>query len=92
MRSLSQRLSRARLCRGCSGKLMACISDARLKTGPMMRIMRELGPIEYDVHDRLDCPLIVTDDDIAGTFTSFARLRTMAPRRLTTAEIGETWP
>jgi len=40
--------------------------------------MRELGPIEYYVHDRLDCPLIVTDDDIAGTFTFIRALETMA--------------
>ena len=27
------------------------------------------GDIEYYVHDKLDVPLIVTDDDITGTFT-----------------------
>jgi ADP-ribosylglycohydrolase len=33
------------------------------------RIQRELGDIEYYVHDRLGVPLLVTDDDIAGTAT-----------------------
>lgn len=35
------------------------------------RIQRELGDVEYYVHDRLGVPLIVTDDDIAGTITFF---------------------
>ncbi|MBZ0286306.1 MAG: ADP-ribosylglycohydrolase family protein, partial [Anaerolineae bacterium] len=33
------------------------------------RIMRDLGEIWYYVHDRRGVPLIVTDDDISGTFT-----------------------
>jgi len=28
-----------------------------------------LGEINYYVHDKFDVPLIVTDDDISGTFT-----------------------
>ena len=30
--------------------------------------MRELGPIEYYVHDGLGVPLVVTDDDVSGRF------------------------
>jgi ADP-ribosylglycohydrolase len=33
------------------------------------RIMQELGEIHYYVHDRLGKLLVVTDDDISGTFT-----------------------
>lgn len=32
-------------------------------------IQERLGDVSYYVHDRLDVPLIVTDDDIAGTIT-----------------------
>jgi len=38
------------------------------------KIMKELGPIDYYVHERLNLPLVVTDDDVAGTFT-FIRAR-----------------
>ena len=37
-------------------------------------------------------PLIVTDDDISGTFTFCARCRITATRHdLTPAQIGQTW-
>ena len=32
------------------------------------RIMKELGPINYYVNDKLDFPIHVTDDDLTGTF------------------------
>ena len=55
-------------------------------------IQKRLGDIEYYVHDDVGVPLIVTDDDIAGTFT-FARA--LADNdddpNLTAAQIGETW-
>ncbi|NLD72752.1 MAG: ADP-ribosylglycohydrolase family protein, partial [Chloroflexi bacterium] len=56
------------------------------------RILRELGEVRYYVHERLGKPLIVSDDDISGTF-SF--LRAMpdygCPADLTPAQIGQTW-
>src|SRR6476646_11231893 len=54
--------------------------------------MAELGPIQYYVHERLGVPLIVTDDDLSGTFTFLRALPDHSYRRdLTPAEIGETW-
>ena len=32
-------------------------------------IQKRLGDIEYYVHEKMNVPLVVTDDDIAGTFT-----------------------
>ncbi len=56
------------------------------------RIINRLGEITYYVHEKLNKPLIVTDDDISGTF-SF--LRAMpdygVPADLTPAQIGQTW-
>ncbi len=56
------------------------------------RIAQELGDIRYYVHQRLNKPLIVPDDDISGTFTF---LRAMADYGcdpdLTPAQIGQTW-
>jgi ADP-ribosylglycohydrolase len=74
------------------GKLIGVYLGRPFENWTYERIMRELGPIEYYVHERLDCPLIVTDDDIAGTFTFIRALEDHGARAdLSAAEIGETW-
>jgi ADP-ribosylglycohydrolase len=56
------------------------------------RIMERLGEVWYYVHDRLKAPLIVTDDDISGTFTFLRALPDYGNRRdLSPREIGQTW-
>jgi ADP-ribosylglycohydrolase len=56
------------------------------------RIMAELGEITYYVHQRLGAPLIVTDDDISGTFTFVRALADHGyTRDLSPAQIGQTW-
>src|SRR5215467_2069359 len=54
--------------------------------------MDELGPIEYFVHERLNQPLVVTDDDVAGTFTFVRALEDyrLSPD-LSAEEIGKAW-
>ena len=56
------------------------------------RIMAELGPVTGYVHERFGVLLVVTDDDIAGTFTF---LRALADAGydpgLSPREIGEAW-
>lgn len=55
-------------------------------------IMKELGEINYYVHEKLNVPLIVTDDDISGTFTFLRALADYGnPRQITPAQIGHTW-
>ena len=56
------------------------------------RIVRELGEIDHYVHEQFNMPLVVTDDDIAGTF-SFPRAladNDFSPD-LTPAQIGDGW-
>ena len=54
--------------------------------------MRELGPIEDYVHERLNVPLVITDDDVAKTFTFIRALEDHGARAdITAREIGETW-
>src|SRR5438045_7987721 len=54
--------------------------------------MAELGEITYYVHERLGVPLIVTDDDISGTFTFLRALPDHGnSRELTAQQIGQTW-
>ncbi len=56
------------------------------------RIMQELGEVNYYVHQRLGKPLIVTDDDISGTFTFARAMADYGNRRdLTARQIGQTW-
>lgn len=55
-------------------------------------IEEKLGEIQYYVHDTLNVPLIVSDDDISGTFTFLRALNDhgISPD-LTAEQIGETW-
>src|SRR5579863_184517 len=77
---------------GVLGKLIGVYLGRPFENWTYQRIMRELGPIEYYVHEKLDCPLIVTDDDIAGTFTFIRALEDHGAKpEITAAEIGETW-
>ncbi|MBV9470478.1 MAG: ADP-ribosylglycohydrolase family protein, partial [Abitibacteriaceae bacterium] len=55
-------------------------------------IMERLGEIQYYVHEKLNAPLIVTDDDISGTFTFLRALPDYDNSRdLTPEQIGQTW-
>jgi ADP-ribosylglycohydrolase len=55
-------------------------------------IMANLGEIDYYVHDKLNVPLIVTDDDISGTFTFIRALPDHGNSiDITPAEIGHSW-
>jgi ADP-ribosylglycohydrolase len=82
---------------GVLGKLIGVYLGRPFEGWTYERIMRELGPINYYVHGRRDVELrnhqlVVTDDDIAGTF---AFPRALAdndyPRRLTAEQIGHAW-
>ncbi|MGZ9812554.1 ADP-ribosylglycohydrolase family protein [Pseudoroseicyclus sp. H15] len=77
---------------GVLGKLIGVYLGRPFENWRYERIMRELGPIQYYVHDRLGDPLVVTDDDVGGTFTF---PRALDDHRLsadlTAEEIGETW-
>jgi ADP-ribosylglycohydrolase len=55
-------------------------------------IMKELGEINYYVHEKLNVPLVVTDDDIAGTFTFLRALPDHGNSlNLTAEQIGQSW-
>ena len=74
------------------GKLIGVYLGRPFEGWTHQRILRELGPIETYVHERLNCPLVVTDDDVAGTFTFIRALEDHGARpEITPREIGETW-
>jgi ADP-ribosylglycohydrolase len=74
------------------GKLIGVYLGRPFEGWTYERIVRELGAIEYYVHDRLDCPLVVTDDDVAGTFTFIRALEDHGAKPdFSAREIGQTW-
>ncbi|HGJ66638.1 TPA: ADP-ribosylglycohydrolase family protein [bacterium] len=55
-------------------------------------IIERLGEVNYYVNEKLNQPLIVTDDDISGTFTFFRALADYDfDPALTAQQIGQTW-
>jgi ADP-ribosylglycohydrolase len=77
---------------GVLGKIIGVYLGRPFEGWTYERIMAELGEIYYYVHEKLNKPLIVTDDDIAGTFTFLRALPDHDNRReLTPAQIGQTW-
>ena len=54
--------------------------------------MEELGEINYYVNEKLNVPLVVTDDDITGTFTFLRALReNNYDPNITPKQIGQSW-
>jgi ADP-ribosylglycohydrolase len=77
---------------GVLGKLIGVYLGRPFEGWTYQRIMKELGPIEYYVHDRFDAPLVVTDDDVSGTFTFVRALAEHGVKAdLSAEEIGKTW-
>jgi len=77
---------------GILGKIIGVYLGRPFEGWTYDRILRELGEIWYYVHEKRGVPLIVTDDDISGTFTFLRALPDYGNRRdLTPAQIGQTW-
>ena len=77
---------------GVLGKLIGVYLGRPFEGWEYRRIMRELGPIDYYVHERLNQPLVVTDDDVAGTFTFIRALEDYGTKPdLSSEEIGKAW-
>ena len=77
---------------GVLGKIIGVYVGRPFEGWSYDRVMAELGEINYYVHERLDVPLIVTDDDISGTFTFLRALPDYGNTLdLTPEQIGQTW-
>ena len=77
---------------GVLGKIIGVYLGRPFEGWAYERIMAELGEIDYYVHEKLKAPLVVTDDDISGTFTFLRALPDYANNRdITPAQIGQTW-
>jgi len=82
---------------GVLGKIIGVYLGRPFEGWTYERITKELGEIWYYVHEREDVPLrnhrlVVTDDDITGTFTFLRALPDYGNSLdLTPAQIGQTW-
>jgi ADP-ribosylglycohydrolase len=86
-----------RIYAGVLGKIIGVYLGRPFEGWTHEQIVERLGEVSYYVHHRRDVPLnnhllVVTDDDIAGTFTFVRALPDHGSSRdLTPAQIGETW-
>lgn len=77
---------------GVLGKIIGVYLGRPFEGWTYEQIMEQLGEINYYVHDKLNVPLIVTDDDISGTFTFVRALADYGNSRdITPSQIGHTW-
>ncbi|KAL1964892.1 hypothetical protein VTN77DRAFT_6245 [Rasamsonia byssochlamydoides] len=81
---------------GVLGKLVGVYLGRPFEGWTHQRILDELGPIWFYVHDRVEnnknAPLVVTDDDVSGTFVFVRALQEHGVRAdLSSEDIGKTW-
>jgi ADP-ribosylglycohydrolase len=82
---------------GVLGKIIGVYLGRPFEGWEHERIVSELGDVLYYVNDRRDLPLknntlVVTDDDISGTFTFLRALPDYGNNAdLTATQIGQTW-
>jgi len=77
---------------GVLGKIIGVYVGRPFEGWTYEHILSDLGEIKYYVHERLNKPLIVTDDDISGTFTFLRAMPDYGNTlSLTAAQIGQTW-
>lgn len=77
---------------GVLGKIIGVYLGRPFEGWTHERILAELGPITGYVHERFGMPLVVTDDDIAGSFTFPRALADNGyDPDLSPAQVGEAW-
>jgi ADP-ribosylglycohydrolase len=77
---------------GVLGKIIGVYLGRPFEGWEYERIIAELGEIWYYVHEKRGLPLVVTDDDISGTFTFIRALEDYGfDHAITPAQIGQTW-
>lgn len=77
---------------GVLGKLIGVYLGRPVENWSYEKIAKELGDIEYYIHEKRGRELIVTDDDISGTFTFFRALEDNGfSLDLSAEQIGNAW-
>lgn len=77
---------------GVLGKMIGVYLGRPFEGWNYQDILQKLGEIHYYVHDKVGVPLLVTDDDLSGTFTFVRALEDYGYNpELTASQIGQTW-
>jgi len=77
---------------GVLGKIIGVYLGRPFEGWSHQAILEQLGEINYYVHEKRNVPLIVSDDDITGTFTFIRALEDHGySKNITAAQIGESW-
>ena len=77
---------------GVLGKIIGVYLGRPFEGWTHEKILAELGEVDRYVHERFTMPLVVTDDDIAGTFTFPRALEDNGfDPNLPPAQIGDAW-
>ena len=77
---------------GVLGKIIGVYLGRPFEGWTYERIMEKLGPINYYVNEKLQVPLVVTDDDITGTFSFLRALSDYGnDPNISAKQIGQTW-
>ncbi len=77
---------------GVLGKIIGVYLGRPFEGWSYKAITERFGQIDYYVHERLGVPLVVTDDDISGTFTFLRALPDSgAGGAVSAAQIGQAW-
>ncbi|KAH8177914.1 ADP-ribosylglycohydrolase domain-containing protein [Sarocladium implicatum] len=81
-----------RLYAGVLGKLVGVYLGRPFENWTYQEIQERLGDIDYYVHEKLEVPLVVIDDDVSGTFAFIRALEEHGVKPdLSSDEIGKTW-
>ena len=92
MSGLTDREYKERVYAGVLGKLIGVFYGRPIEGWPYEKIRQTFDVVDRYVHREAGTPLIVADDDVAGTFTFFNAVEDCEDiRKLTSEDIGETW-
>ena len=83
---------RQKIYAGVLGKMIGVYLGRPVEGWPYEQIRSRFPDVDYYVHEELDLPLIVADDDLSGTFGFFRAVEDADfPAEITPRQIGETW-
>ena len=83
---------RQKIYAGVLGKMIGVYLGRPVEGWPYEQIQKRFAEVPYYVHEELDLPLIVADDDLSGTFAFFRAMEDYGhPREITAQQIGQTW-
>ncbi len=90
-RNLTEKAYIEKVYAGVLGKIIGVYLGRPFEGWTYERIQQQLGEVSYYVHEKCGVPLVVTDDDISGTFTFIRALEDHGKEDITAEQIGNAW-